>query len=59
MFHKKWDILHTVYPVFLYYNYEWLAFSRVWRMNEIKTITIENEKYPERLKQIYDPPKCL
>lgn len=28
-------------------------------MNEIKKITIENEKYPELLKQIYDPPKCL
>ena len=28
-------------------------------MNKIKEITIESEKYPELLKQIYDPPKCL
>ena len=28
-------------------------------MNEIKTISIENEKYPESLRQIYDSPKCL
>ena len=28
-------------------------------MNEIKKITIESEKYPKLLKQIYDPPKCL
>lgn len=28
-------------------------------MNNIKEITIESEKYPELLKQIYDPPKCL
>ena len=28
-------------------------------MNTIKRITIESEKYPELLKQIYDPPKGL
>lgn len=28
-------------------------------MNEIKTITIKDEKYPELLKHIYDPPKVL
>ena len=28
-------------------------------MKEIKTISIENEKYPESLRKIYDSPKCL
>ena len=28
-------------------------------MNKIIKITMENEKYPILLKQIYDPPKCL
>lgn len=28
-------------------------------MNEIKEISILDENYPELLKQIYDPPKCL
>ena len=28
-------------------------------MNQIKEISILDENYPELLKQIYDPPKCL
>ena len=29
------------------------------KINEITKINIDDEKYPQDLKQIYDPPKCL